>query len=178
MKRADTPPARVYEFHFEQGTINMFDGFCCVVTGKSLYSEFSFCVLEFRWYNRAFQPSSCADLCICCTAGVPRSFTTLLHLEIIAASFSALVSTETRMSERGRNTTPLVRMRRRYRSQWSRGQRHEMSSTAKAPVSWAWTPLEEWASVCMHSVFVLPCEGGGLATGWSPYWLPVSFMFS
>jgi hypothetical protein len=43
------------------------------------------------------------------------------------------------------------------RSQWLRGLRHEMSSSARTLVSWARIPLEELMSVYVYSVFVLSC---------------------
>jgi hypothetical protein len=56
----------------------------------------------------------------------------------------------------------------RCRSQWPRGLRHELSSSARTLGSWVRIPLEVWMSVCVYSVFVLSCVGSGLATGWSP----------
>jgi hypothetical protein len=53
------------------------------------------------------------------------------------------------------------------RSQWQRGLRHELSSLARILGSWVRIPLKAWMSVCVYSVFVLPCIGSGLATGWS-----------
>jgi hypothetical protein len=49
------------------------------------------------------------------------------------------------------------------RSQWPRGLRLELSSSARTLWSWVRIPLKAWISVCVYSVFVLPC-----ATDWSP----------
>jgi hypothetical protein len=53
------------------------------------------------------------------------------------------------------------------RSQWPRGLRHEMSSSAWTLGSLVRIPLEAWMFVCVYSVFVLSCVSSGLATGWS-----------
>jgi hypothetical protein len=51
-----------------------------------------------------------------------------------------------------------------FRSQWSRGLRHEPSSPARTLGSWVPIPLEVWMSVCFYSVCVL-CVDRGFATG-------------
>jgi hypothetical protein len=43
------------------------------------------------------------------------------------------------------------------RSQWPRGLRHELSSPARTLGSWVRISLEAWMSVCVYSMFVLPC---------------------
>jgi hypothetical protein len=53
------------------------------------------------------------------------------------------------------------------RSQWPRGLRHEMSSSARTLGSWVWIPLEACMFVCVYPVFMLSCVGSDLATGWS-----------
>jgi hypothetical protein len=47
--------------------------------------------------------------------------------------------------------------RKKNRSQWPRGLRHELSSPARILGSWVRTPLKAWMSVCVYSVFVLFC---------------------
>jgi hypothetical protein len=55
------------------------------------------------------------------------------------------------------------------RSQWPRGLRHELPSSARTLGSWVPIPLKAWMSVCVYSVFVwFFCVGSGLTTGWSP----------
>jgi hypothetical protein len=44
-----------------------------------------------------------------------------------------------------------------FRSQWPRGLRYELSSSAQTLGSWDRIPLEVWMSVCIYSVFVLSC---------------------
>jgi hypothetical protein len=56
----------------------------------------------------------------------------------------------------------------RSRSQWPSGRSYELSSLARTLGSWVRIPLKVWMYVCVYSVFVLPCVGSGLATGWSP----------
>jgi hypothetical protein len=46
-------------------------------------------------------------------------------------------------------------IKKRCRSQWPRGLRHEPSSPAQTLGSWVRIPLEAWISVCVYSVFVL-----------------------
>jgi hypothetical protein len=48
------------------------------------------------------------------------------------------------------------------RSQWSRGLRHELSSSAQTLGSWVRIRLEAWMSVCVYSVFEL--SGVAVAT--------------
>jgi hypothetical protein len=42
-------------------------------------------------------------------------------------------------------------------SKWPRGLRHELSSLARTLGSWVRIPLKAWMSVCIYSMFVLPC---------------------
>jgi hypothetical protein len=44
-----------------------------------------------------------------------------------------------------------------FRSEWQRGLRHELSSLAQPLGSWVRVSLNAWMSVCVYSVFVLPC---------------------
>jgi hypothetical protein len=46
--------------------------------------------------------------------------------------------------------------------------RREMSSLARTLGSCVRFPLKAWMFICVYSVCVVLCVGGGLATGWSP----------
>jgi hypothetical protein len=43
------------------------------------------------------------------------------------------------------------------RSHWPRDLRHELFSLPRMLGSWVRIPFKAWISVCVHSVFVLPC---------------------
>jgi hypothetical protein len=45
----------------------------------------------------------------------------------------------------------------RHRSQWPRGQSHELSSPALILGSSVRVPLETWMSMCVYSVFLMSC---------------------
>jgi hypothetical protein len=51
------------------------------------------------------------------------------------------------------------------RSQWPRGLRHELSSSARTLGSWVRVVPEAWIFVYVYSVFVLTCIGSDSATG-------------
>jgi hypothetical protein len=58
----------------------------------------------------------------------------------------------------------LVMWEQARRSEWPHVLRHELSSLARTLGSWVRIQLKAWMSVCVYSVFVLFCVGGGLET--------------
>jgi hypothetical protein len=56
------------------------------------------------------------------------------------------------------------------RSQWPRGERHELSSLSRKLGSWVRIPHKAWmfgVCMCLFCVCVFLCLGKGLATSWS-----------
>jgi hypothetical protein len=101
----------------------------------------------------------CSILSICfdCFPPDPSQFLLPMHPLIRRYTSSKVVCFLVYFNSQLFETVYACCIEHQSRQQRPRGLRHELPSPAQTLGSWVRIPLEAWMSVCVYSVFILPC---------------------